>query len=369
MLSTKNKIGVSCPVIAAILFYMVCPKWSHGTFWNPLNITRDPLPYQDFTWWTDMYLSGNMTIIPVHPTHEIDDMTDIEMADYQTGWGDDSSNGLRMVKLSDRLYQELCPTWEEIVEEIGSMGETLLTDFKWKHGAHPIGCNNFEHVKQDISKEPLRPNQGIFFGRDADCPRWSDEIRDYIMRFSFALTTFFHDMDTWRLTSTSHSAPSPSVSIQCLGAKWWLFAPPRSMGKYGSKARDAGLGAVWSRGLDEDVEAYLVRTRPGSVLTFPQNWNHWVLSEPGKTYMYNIRWKPEKPIEKLKGLWTRIITERFSMFHLFLTAFKLFRTLVLRLNNFEYEPDIQGPLCKNELSEEYLEAIKSFNNDLYYGSS
>lgn len=365
MLASKSSITFSCPVIFAILFYLACPKHGHGTFMNPLNITFDPLPVEPFDWWTDMYLSGNMTVIPVHAEKIIDSLEEVEHAPYSTGWGSNSENGMRMHKMTDELYEKLCPTWEEIYDEVKSLGPLQVTHFKWDNGAHPIGCNYYDIKEKDLGKEPLLENEGIFFGRNADSPSWPDDIRAYINRFSYVLTTFFHDMDRMRMTSTSHSAPSASVSIQCLGEKWWLFAPPRTMGKYGSKARDAGLGAVWSRGLDEDVETYLVKTQPGTIMTFPQNWNHWVLSPAGKTYMYNIRWRPPTPLGKLYALFQRIGTERYSMWHIIKSALALLKIGYRRESQFKSEDDVHGPSCQNELSDEYLKKIVEFNEKIW----
>merc|ERR1719433_763302 len=100
-------------------------------------------------------------------------------------------------------------------------------------------------------------------------------------------------------------------------------------------------------------------------MTFPQNWNHWVLSPAGKTYMYNIRWRPPTPLGKLYALFQRIGTERYSMWHIIKSALALLKIGYRRESQFKSEDDVHGPSCKNELSDEYLEKILAFNEKIW----
>lgn len=366
--SQKQQFCAVCPVIAAICFYALCPNFSHGpSWWNPLNMQYTPLDVPDGSYWTDQYLSGNVTVIPIFPEKEINSLLEAKMAPPSQGWGDDDSVGVHIYQASPELFEELCPSWEKITEEIESRGEVEVSRFAWKYGTHIVGCNNFQHVDVDIGKDGLADNEGIFFGRDADSPAWSDRLKAEIFKMSHCLTTFYHDFTNWRWTSAAHAAPSASIQVQCLGEKHWWFAAPRSMGKHGMKSRDCNIGSMWAKGFDEDMPLFLAKTKPGMIMTFPGNYIHSVLSAPGKTYMYNIRYKP-KGLERLQLMVNVFTYMRGSAYHLVKSFWGLMTTTFLRLNGFIEEPDIYGPTCtENELSKEYMDRILKFHDDIYDG--
>jgi len=94
-----------------------------------------------------------------------------------------------------------------------------------------------------------------------------------------------------RVTAYLHgNSISSSMSVQFRGSKHWLFFSPEVF-----KNRDmidahpaAGI-SVPSKAPDGPFDVYFVKTVPGDIIFFSENWGHTVLTKAGPNVMFNFR--------------------------------------------------------------------------------
>jgi len=356
----------------AIFLYKYIATFEHGTFLNPLNVTLEPLTMEPSDWWTDMYISGKIKLTPMTNPTIVNSYSEVAPPKFSEtnwmGWGKDNQNGIKFYKMSPELYAEICPTWEAITEQFSLPNVNLMVSKMQPYGPNPIGCSASEKYRRDLTKEFLTTQEMLYFNSEMDIPVGiPEQVREGINHGKYYVSTFMSMFDEVRLTSPWHSAISGSVAVQCFGSKYWVFSNPRSHAKYGARGF---FGATILRGSDEDEEHFLVKTVPGSILVFPSWWSHFVVTDPGKSYMYTVRYGAMWEYNWFAKWFTRLIAkDRLSIWNTFPPFQWPENQNGKTANEMAEEPDsdyadIMSPNCTNSMPAEKFAAMDSMHRKL-----
>lgn len=347
--------------LVPLFLFLMLPNWGHGTFMNPIMVTDDDLSDASGKPYMEALLRGEIKLTPMNTPKIINTMEEVEIAPMYTGWGNNYENGVYHYKMSDEMYEKFCPSWERVKEMVDSK-ETLIAGRNLYHyGAYPVGCGRSAPKMINQTEEKLGPDRTLYFNSEF----WSqEEIRemtgvDVDARF---ISTFFDQIQRPILNSPYHNAMVASIAIQCYGGKWWTFAAPRGMAKYGTRSYN---GATILRGMDEDEEHFVVYTEPGTIISFPPWWPHFVISDAGNTFLYTLRKVYPSYFTFLKTN-TQLTIEVLSRF--FAERLSLFNTLppnngrTAHENSRTYVDVHSNEDCKNEITLEDLTRLMDYQD-------
>jgi len=252
---------------------------------NPLQITLRPLDYQSTEDWTLKYVNGEVKVKSAGSPKLIDSWSEVEIAPVHTGWGDNMDSGIRLYKMTDKLYSELCDSEEIIRARLNEMGEVKMVsyDSALPHGGNVIGGGNLKRFTANLKERGLQPLDALSFNTDVVS---AQNILDKLNQTNLFVSSFVSEFPDYVQSSPWHAAVAPSIAIQCHGAKLWNFMRPQGMAKYGGRGFN---GAAMLRAFDEDEVQLVVKTFAGTIMSFPPYWAHTVLTYPGFSYLYTIR--------------------------------------------------------------------------------
>lgn len=344
------------------------PNHGHGSFWNPLNATGEPLVYDPeiFQKYTNDFINGNLKVVGVGEPQTINAFDDVEIAPRYTGWGmKDNTLGINYYKMTDELHEKLCPSWENLSEQLNKQESFGIAFHRsGPYGPRPFGCGALLRTQMNGTFSDIPELGSIYFNSKFKA---ANELGKKMKEWnSMYVSSFYSNFKSQRLTSPTHNAMVPSVAVTCSGNKWWVFSRPRAVSKYGARTFE---GAAFMRGIDENEEQFVVHTGPGSIITFPPYWAHWVMTKPGPSFMYTLRLK--YPGNLLLNLITRMFSERVTLYHMLPGWIKgealksAFNQILNRETNtgsssFEIADkatDIHGGDCPNKITKEELEGL------------
>jgi len=277
-----------------------------GNYLNPLNVTTKLLPQISGANWTEAYISGKIKLRPIEDPKVIDSWSEIELPGVHSGWPGNEEYGLKHYEMTERLYSELCDSKEAILNQIKPVDHLEIVTYS-DHGSNVIGGGNVQRHVINQTEQGLGPMDSLSFNTQYVTKEHIIERHDQNTVFvSSFLSNFPHPV----LTSMFHASLAPSIAITCHGSKIWDFIPPRAMSKYGARGMH---GAVILRGFDENEEQIVVKTKPGTILSFAPFWAHTVATYAGFSYVYTVRAAYPGNV-KLNAL-MRIFTDRLSFFN------------------------------------------------------
>jgi hypothetical protein len=75
----------------------------------------------------------------------IDSFDNVDVLPIYSGWGKDNTLGINYYKMTDELYEKLCPSWETLAAELKTQANFDVVIHKsGNSGPHPIGCGAVE---------------------------------------------------------------------------------------------------------------------------------------------------------------------------------------------------------------------------------
>lgn len=282
---------------------------------NPLNITLRPLDFKSTEDWTLKSLNGEVKIRSAGKPKLINSWSEVDIAPVHTGWGSNKEDGIYVYRMSDDLYNTLCDPEEVIKQRLNEMKDVKLVSYDSEkyngtdpHGGNVIGGGNLFRFTETIKGRGLNPLEALSFNTDVVS---AQNILDKLNQTNLFVSSFVSDFPHKVATAPWHAAVAPSIGIQCHGTKIWNFVRPQGIAKYGGRGFN---GATMLRGFDEDEEQYVVKTFPGSIISFPPYWAHHVATWPGFSYLYTIR--AAYPGSVFWNLIKRALRERLSLWYI-----------------------------------------------------
>jgi len=338
-------------VLLSVALFFLLPDHGHGDFLNPLNTTEERLAHtpEIHKKYVQDFINGNLKVVGIGAPKVIDKFEEVEIPPIHSGWGDDKTQGVKYYKMTDRLYKNLCPSWEELAEQL-SQQESFQVAYHLagEYGARPLGCAKVPRRQMNGTFEDIPERASLYFNSEFQAANeLAGRMKEWAIMF---VSTFYSDFDGRRLTSPFHNAMSPSIAITCAGNKYWTFVRPRAVAKYGARAF---TGASFMRGMDEDEEQFVVQTGAATIISFPPYWAHWVITNPGKSYMYTLRSK--YPGRLAVNLLRRLFVERFTLWEI--TPKSIFGSLSSSFEDAKNATDIHGDDCDSEITKEELDGL------------
>jgi hypothetical protein len=94
-----------------------------------------------------------------------------------------------------------------------------------------------------------------------------------------------------RVTAYLHgNSLTNSMSVQFVGSKHWLFFSPTVFKNHDMLDSHPAAGiSLPSKGPDGKFDVYFVKTIPGDIIFFTENWGHTVMTKAGPNVMFNFR--------------------------------------------------------------------------------
>jgi len=352
-------------LLISIIFYFLLPDHGHGSFLNPLNATRKRIDHEPEKWknYTKDFINGKIEVVGVGEPKIVNTFDDVKVQPSYVGWGEDNTLGINYYKMTDELYEKLCPSWESLSEQLKKQEFFDVTIHRSGiYGSQPFGCSASERTKMNGTFSDIDELGSLYFNSKFLAP---DELSAKMKKWNQAyVSSFYSNFKNQRLTSPAHNAMVPSVAITCSGNKSWIFARPRSIAKYGARTFQ---GASFMRGMDENEEQFVVHTGPGSIITFPPYWVHWVITNPGLSFMYTLRLK--YPGNMFFIFLKRLFVERLTVFYMipewyFREALQSTFNRILGYQKLDSSfetgddaTDIHGFDCANRITKEELDGL------------
>lgn len=242
-------------------------------FWfvdmNPLNVTFHGQVDYNGQNYTEQVIDAQVFVDPV--VHQISSFDEAKITDR-----------LMVYQLPDEYMHNLCPSLDALNAGMKDT-EVTVNHYYDVYGANVVGCKNMDTETITYpGKMPANMSMSFFSEmiRPENLPA---TVRDNRIK---AVSGFVSYYDHPYLSAPQHAAAVASIAIQCVGDKVWGFQAPSGNKRHGLLSF---FGGVIARGIDGDTPMYIVQTKPGTVITFPAFWAHWVLTKPGPNFMYTPR--------------------------------------------------------------------------------